>query len=48
MLVFIYVIGSGPKLDAGKAPDGDIFDAPFELTAEDAAASETAGYMVIY
>ena len=39
----IYVIGSGPKLDAGRAPDGGIFDAPFELAAEEAAILETSG-----
>ena len=31
-------------MDAGGAPDGGIFDAPFELAAEEAAAFETAGY----
>ena len=41
----IYVIGPSPKLDAGWAPDGGIFDAPFVMAAEDAAALETAGYM---
>ena len=31
-------------MDAGGAPDGGIFDAPFELAAEEAAALETACY----
>ena len=43
MLVSFYVIGSGPKLDAGRAPDGCILDAPFELAAEDVVSLETTG-----
>ena len=38
-----YVIGPGPKLDAGRALDGSIFDALFDLAAEVAMSLETTG-----